>query len=193
MPKSNILVVWNTEDHASGFDAIAGPNINISHVAYSDFTPDAFVNDVHGIILTGTDLCPRHNLDHYHRQQQLFYQKDVPVLAICGAFQVMALTFGAEIIECEKPIYGRTPTVHDGDTKLLENMPNSLTVFCKHRWAIVNVDSVLNDIAWSTDKRYIYGIYRPGYPHWGVQFHPERRNDGTAILNNFARLVVQNR
>lgn len=187
MQRDKVVVVWNTDDQSSGFDVIDNNDISLQHVHSSEFNTDNIAEDVLAVILSGTDVSPRFHLDHYEDQQRLFHQRRIPVLAICGAFQVMALTFGSKIIDCEKPIYGRTKTIHDEITELLVGLSNPFSVFCKHRWAISELGNDLEPFAWSSGGEYIYGIYRPNYPHWGVQFHPERRNDGTMILRNFVQ------
>lgn len=190
MCEKKILIVWNTSDRSSGFDILNQNNLYLEHIDYRDLTLDKLNEGFNGIILSGTDKSPINNLEVYHVQQSLFRQTDIPVLAICGAFQVMAMTFGAKISDCDSPVYGRTAVIHNQTTSLLNQLPIEFSVFCKHRWAICETPEALEAFAWSADSRYVYGIRPKNSPHYGVQFHPERRNEGTVVLENFARQIL---
>lgn len=191
MRKSRILIVWNTNDRSSGFDSLCDQNLILEHIDFQNLTLDKLNEEYSGIILSGTDASPINNIEVYQLQQSLFNQIDIPILAICGAFQVMAMTFGAQISDCDSPVYGRTSVVHNQTVPLLAKLPTEFTVFCKHRWAIRQISAPLEAFAWSSDYSYVYGIRLKNSPHYGLQFHPERRNDGTLVLRNFVNQILK--
>lgn len=87
------------------------------------------------------------------------------------------------------PIYGRTKAVALSNDFLLHNVPCPFTVLSKHRYYVKKPPANFQVIAKSIEQDIIYAVKLYDRHHYGVQFHPERRNDGTKILQNFIEIV----
>jgi len=142
-----------------------------------------------GVILTGTDDSPLHRPDLYSDEMTLVRSSQLPLLGICGGHQIMCLAHGANIVTLSSPIYGRTTILRIQAHPILQGLPDSFTVFSKHRFCVLSPPSGFVTILRSDVGSHLYGVAHRERQQYGVQFHPERRNQGERVLVNFLALV----
>lgn len=189
----NILIISNVERLPPGFFDFDRKNgINLHIIDYRKLsTFDWNSHSYNGVILSGTDYAPHLYPDLYEDEQRLIRSCSIPLLAICGGFQILCKTFGATVSDTKNPVYGRTRVVALREDDLWEGLPMPFNVFSKHKYAITDEVNDFNITARNESGEFVYGIRHKSQPFFGVQFHPERRHDGTLIMNNFFKLVRQ--
>lgn len=149
------------------------------------------------IILTGTDVPPQRHMGLYDREIELIREAECPVLGICGGHQILALSFGGSIGLLETPLYGRVGVRARKVDPILEQLGEEFTVFTKHKFCVKELPDDFDVLATDVAIDSAYVVKHRERPLYGVQFHPERRNQGTQLLRNFfalsRRLTYTNR
>ena len=140
------------------------------------------------IILTGTDVPPQTHMSLYDREIELIREANCPVLGICGGHQILALCFGGSIGLLNEPLYGRVRVRARKADPILEQLDGDFTVFTKHKFYVKEIPGAFDVLATDTSIDSAYIVKHRERPLYGVQFHPERRNQGTQILRNFFAL-----
>lgn len=140
------------------------------------------------IILTGTDVPPQRHRGLYDREIQMIREVRCPVLGICGGHQIVALSFGGSVGLLDQPLYGRVQVRVKRADPIVKELNNDFTVFTKHRFYVDEIPDAFDVIATDTSVDSAYIVKHKERPLYGVQFHPERRNQGTRILRNFFSL-----
>jgi len=138
-----------------------------------------------GVVLSGTGDSPDENLHVYYDEQALLAQMDCPVLGICGGAQILVLGAEGGVSDTKAPVAGRKLTDVEIEDPLFEGLPRPFTIFSKHRRYISAVPKGYVTLAYETQERFPYVLRKSGTDVYAVQFHPERRHDGTALMNNF--------
>ena len=144
-------------------------------------------NTYSGVILSGTGDSPDEKLDVYADEIALVKKLRCPLLGICGGAQIIALASGGKVT-CTLPVGGRRQVQIGIDDPLFVDLPNSFVVFSKHRRAISTVPQDFQVLASEQEYGFPYVIKHKSKPTYAVQFHPERRNDGTQLMANFFAL-----
>ena len=142
-----------------------------------------------GVVLSGTGVSPHDAPQLYDDEMTLVRTTPRPLLAICGGFQVVCLAYGGELAPVE-PIYGRTPVERSADDEIFAGLPRRFTAFSKHRFGVRSAGDELTPLA-THASGLVYAARHPRRPLWGVQFHPERRQQGARVLDNFLAAVCQ--
>lgn len=116
-----------------------------------------------------------------------------PILGVCLGHQAIGEFFGAEIIQNEFPIHGKSTEIKQlRESKLLNAVGDKFEVGRYHSWAIIlEPRGVLQSIA-ETFKGEIMAIQHKTLPIYGVQFHPESilTPKGRTIINNWVQSIV---
>lgn len=139
-----------------------------------------------GVIITGTQIGPEET-ETYMGEIEFMKTCKKPLLAICGAHLLLTLSYGGEIKK-GNPVMGKQPVRILKQDKLVLTLPETFFVFQKHNREISRLPGKFSCVAKSDTCRYEI-IRHNEKPVYGVQFHPERRNDGSVILDNFLRIV----
>lgn len=191
--KTNILLIQNVERLPVGFlELERNHELQLHKVHYRDLAGVQWSDGQYaGVIVSGTDYAPHLHPELFDDQRRLLRECPLPVLAICGGFQLVCLAWGASITDIEVPFYGRTQVRVERKDVLWDGLSESFCVFSKHRYAVRRSVPSFEVTARSELGDFVYGIRHRSRPIWGVQFHPERRQDGTIILSNFVRLTQQ--
>ena len=118
----------------------------------------------------------------------------LPVLGICYGLQAMTVALGGAVEAAPKREFGRAhllPRAEDepaGDP-LFEGIPDGSTVWMSHGDHLTRLPGGFRVVARTENA--VAAFRREGWPHYGVQFHPEvvHTAHGARLLENFARLV----
>ncbi|PAQ15663.1 aminodeoxychorismate/anthranilate synthase component II [Bacillaceae bacterium SAOS 7] len=115
---------------------------------------------------------------------------EIPIFGVCLGQQSIAQVFGAEVVQAERLMHGKTSDMlHDGQT-IFEGLPNPFPATRYHS-LIVKKETLPDcfDIsAWTTEGE-IMAIRHKKLPVEGVQFHPESimTYGGKEMLQSFIR------
>ena len=154
-----------------------------------EFDPASLDGRFGAVILTGTDIAPHLDFARYERVAALVETADIPVLGVCGGHLIIALAHGARVVETPTPIYGRTQMDRVVDDGLLTAVPERSTVFAKHRYCIEEAPGGFVTAARESRFGIPYVIAHRRRSVFGVQFHPERRQQGRIVLQAFLELA----
>ena len=188
-----ILLVNNLTGPLRALAAIGTGDVRLHEWRFDAISAEADPSAYDGIIPSGTDISPAVSPSVYEAEMRLVRRARCPVLGICGGHHIVTLAWGGALKEVERPVYGRTRVLRTKSDVLFDGLKETFTVFSKHRWCVSRAPAGFDVIARHEPLGLIYGIRKNGDMVFGVQFHPERRNDGTAILTNFMILVRKHR
>ena len=116
------------------------------------------------------------------------YIGEKPILGVCLGHQAVGYAYGANIVQAERLLHGKTsPIIHDGKTSF-RDLPNPFEATRYHS-LLVEEESLPPEFeisAW-TEEGEIMGIRHKEFPVEGVQFHPESilTECGKNLLRNF--------
>lgn len=116
---------------------------------------------------------------------------DLPVFAICGGFQFMAMAFGSDIVEMGFEERGYAPLRLRADDPLFDGLTAPPVVY---NWHHMKISDVPGDFRLLADNdACVQAIRHRERPLYGVQFHPEfadrRHADSAAIFGNFLAIA----
>jgi len=145
----------------------------------------AFDQSVKGIILSGSPFSVR---DPEAPSLDLTTLKGSrPLLGICYGAQLLAQSFGGEVLPSDTREYGRANLKFvDRTTDLFQGVSNNTQVWMSHGDTIESLPDDYTIIGSTTDVR--VGAYEiAGEKAYGIQFHPEvyHTTEGKTILRNF--------
>lgn len=118
----------------------------------------------------------------------------IPILGVCLGHQGIVSALGGKIIRAEKPMHGKTSTIHHNGTGIFNGIKNPLRVMRYH--SLIAEESSLPDClvitAKSNDDKAIMAVRHREYPIIGIQFHPESilTEEGKKLLQNFCNIEV---
>lgn len=120
------------------------------------------------------------------------FSGSIPILGVCLGHQVIAQTFGGDIIQAKKIMHGKTSTVTCDGEHIYSGIKKPFTVMRYHSLAVSGEnfpDELV--ITARTDDGEIMGIRHKTHPTQGVQFHPESfmTNVGKRLIRNFIKGV----
>lgn len=149
----------------------------------ADLTPIAGRN-IKGYILSGGPASVKE--PGSPRLEKSFFQTDKPVLGICYGLQLIADTFGGELVRSETREYGQSQVNLSGDSPLFKNVEKSSRVWMSHGDSIKRLPPGFTAIA-STATLPIAAAESSDGRIFGLQFHPEVMHTvhGKQILHNF--------
>ena len=121
--------------------------------------------------------------------RQISYKNlEIPILGVCLGHQVIAESFGANVIQSGKPIHGKVSKIFHKNSDLFSNISNPFNATRYHSLIIEdkNIPKCLKVTA-QTEDSVIMAIEHQSQKIFGVQFHPESisTESGHQILKNF--------
>ncbi|MBR0757291.1 anthranilate synthase component I [Bradyrhizobium jicamae] len=123
--------------------------------------------------------------------------KKLPVFGVCLGLQAIGEYFGGQLGQLGQPAHGRPSRVLVRGGKLMQNLPNEITIGRYHS-LYVERDSVPDvlDVTATTEDGVAMAIEHKSLPVGGVQFHPESLMSlggevGLRIVENAFRLNVK--
>ena len=111
-----------------------------------------------------------------------------PVLGICRGMQVLNVALGGTLIQHvdgHSGLHGQDnlhPTAAAPGSFLVRLYGRSFVVNTAHHQALGELGEGLRPIQWTADG-VIEGVAHMRLPAWGVQWHPERLEDGGRVLD----------
>ncbi len=118
-------------------------------------------------------------------------QDQTPMLGVCLGHQIIGEAFGANVMQAEEILHGRTSRLRHHSEGLFSDLPSELTV-CRYHSLVIGELSLkktpLKAAAWADDGT-VMAIAHDSKPIHGVQFHPEAilTDLGMPLLKNFAK------
>ena len=141
------------------------------------------------ICLSGTGRPVIDSERYYDSEIELIRTTSLPVLGICGGFHLMATAYGGTLRKMQVPIYGRQNVELASEEALFVDLSKTATFLSKHRYCLDDISPQIKVIARHKETKCIYGIKILDREQYGFQFHPERRNDGTILLDSFLQIA----
>ena len=110
----------------------------------------------------------------------------IPVLGFCYGQQIMSVKLGGEVGHTEKGEYGPATITRQGASRILDDTPDTQTVWMSHRDAVSRVPEGFT-ITSTTDVCPVASMEDASRNLFATQFHPEVRHTeyGTRMLENF--------
>ena len=110
----------------------------------------------------------------------------IPVLGFCYGQQIMSVKLGGEVGHTEKGEYGPATITRQGASRILDDTPDTQTVWMSHRDAVSRVPEGFT-ITSTTDVCPVASMEDASRNLFATQFHPEVRHTayGKSILENF--------
>ncbi|GAX16711.1 para-aminobenzoate synthetase [Fistulifera solaris] len=120
----------------------------------------------------------------------------LPILGVCLGHQILGHVYGAKVQSAPAPIHGQVWPVRvvDKDDDVWRNISSPVSVTRYHSLCVTDLPPILTTTAVSDDDdQLVMGLRHNGYPHYGVQFHPESVGTpcGRELLRNFCQVVAQ--
>jgi len=120
--------------------------------------------------------------------EQKILELNIPVLGICYGMQVIAKTFGGEIVPSDHREYGYAELIPLKDSSLFKGLPlnEKSQIWMSHGDSLKKIPENFVEIA-KTNNAITAGIANEKDRIYGVQFHPEVEHTlvGRKILQNF--------
>lgn len=114
----------------------------------------------------------------------------VPILGICLGHQVIGTSFGANIINSNEIVHGKTSMINHNNSNLFKGLKNPFEATRYHS-LIIDKSTLPEELEVIAElDQIIMGIKHKERPIFGVQFHPEsiKTQDGLKIIENFLNL-----
>jgi len=120
------------------------------------------------------------------RLDKAFFSIGKPILGICYGLQLIADTFGGELVRSETREYGPSQMTVTSETPLFKNITRESRVWMSHGDSIRKLPEGFTVVA-ATATLPIAAAQAPEKGIYGVQFHPEVMHTvfGKEILHNF--------
>ena len=110
----------------------------------------------------------------------------IPVLGFCYGQQIMSVKLGGEVGHTEKGEYGPATITRQGASRILDDTPDTQTVWMSHRDAVSRVPEGFT-VTSTTDVCPVASMEDASRNLFATQFHPEVRHTahGRDMLKNF--------
>ena len=114
----------------------------------------------------------------------------IPMLGICLGYQAIGICHGAQIINSNQIVHGKTSMIKHNGNKLFEGL-NNLFEATRYHSLIIDKESLPSELdVIAESDNIIMGLKHRSKPMYGVQFHPEsiKTENGLKIIGNFLKL-----
>ena len=188
--------------HKSSFSKLiarvkqAGGEVStIDYHAFPKLDATLLARSYDGVVMSGTEALFSRTADRaqFDNLFQYLPRIEIPVLGICGGHQALAIAHGGKVAKVGRLVRGyRTVELEDKDT-LLAGLPARIRVMQNHYEKVKQLPQDFVRIARSDDTE-SEAMRHEEKPVYGVQFHPERWNEGNPagkrILENFIEKIA---
>jgi len=140
---------------------------------------------INGVILSGGNTLRFFQKKEFNFSVIRLFRKK-PLLGICLGHEFLIDFYGGGLYKMDWRAQGLSYIHITKDNSLIRGRRN-LLVYKGHSYAAGILPDCFEQLAWSTDCENEMIEHRK-YPHFGVQFHPEKTKDGHIILSNFLKL-----
>lgn len=117
-----------------------------------------------------------------------YFAGKIPIFGVCLGQQAIAQAFGAEVVQAERLMHGKTSPMHHDEKTIFNGIKNPFLATRYHSLIVKNdsLPDCLEVTAW-TQEGEIMAIRHKTLPIEGVQFHPESimTESGKELLRNF--------
>ncbi len=115
------------------------------------------------------------------------FHKTIPLLGICLGHQAIGEFFGAQLLQSEKPMHGKTSELLFENHFLFQNISSPFPVMRYHSLLLKGIEKTSLKIIAQTKENEVMTIEHPDYKIVGVQFHPESilTPNGMTMLKNW--------
>jgi GMP synthase-like glutamine amidotransferase len=147
------------------------------------------------IVLSGAQrkLVEPGIFDAYRNEVDFLKSTDKPLLGICFGHQLMAMAFGAEVVNMGEKIDGFYMVQRIGDNEIFEGLDERFLVCESHEEMVADLPFDFELLGNSLNCP-IEVMKHNSLPIFGVQFHAERFDEkhpaGKSILENFFKLAT---
>ena len=161
---------------------------------YTTLTVSEDLKQYDAIILSGSQrkLTEIGNAELFQNEYELIRRQTRPMLGICFGIQLMAITFGEDVVHMGQKYDGYYMVRKVEKDDLFEGLGDKFLVRQSHEEMVPKLPYDFLLLADSPNCP-IEVIKHQIYPIYGVQFHPERFDDkhpaGQIILENFFKLA----
>ena len=114
----------------------------------------------------------------------------IPILGICLGHQAIGVCYGAEIINSNEIVHGKTSMITHNDDTLFFGLNNPFEATRYHS-LIINRNTITNEFKIIAEsKSLVMGIKHKNRCLYGLQFHPEsvKTENGLKIIENFLNI-----
>ena len=151
-------------------------------------------NDFDGVAVSGSPdmLSNPKTVKKYEAELEAIGQTNAPILGVCFGHQLLAVAFGTEVIQAQRPVLGFVNTKILVDDPLFSGLPRT-SMFLESRHEIVKgLPDGFNLLAMSVESP-VAAMKHKARPLYGVQSHPERYSSenpaGKRLVSNFVRIL----
>ena len=116
----------------------------------------------------------------------------IPILGVCLGHQCVGAAFGAEIVNAERIMHGKTSMISYEKIELYRGIKNPFPAGRYHSLAVLKKNLPSDpDINAPSEDEEIMGLHHKEHQTYGVQFHPESvlTPCGKRLLKNFLQIV----
>ena len=165
--------------------ASLGVSCEVVHVSALDesFDPSPY----ECVFLGGTQVSPHEHPEIYRHELSLIRKTPRPLLGVCGGHLLLALAFGGTV-GTARALYGRVAVRALPGRGAVQRLVADLHGLHEDRFQVCQVPEELSVIAQSSLHGMVYAMKHRHRPLYGVQFHPERREDTYPLLGKFIEL-----
>ena len=121
------------------------------------------------------------------------FKDTVPILGICLGHQSIAQIFGADVVQANNMMHGKTSQmIRNGECAIFNKMPDAFRATRYHSLVVDknSINEAIIPTAFSQDDDEIMALKIKDKEIYGVQFHPESimSEYGYEILDNFLKI-----
>jgi len=116
--------------------------------------------------------------------------EDIPILGICLGHQAIGISFGANIINSNQIVHGKTSMISHNDSELFKGLKSPFEATRYHS-LIIDKETLPEELEITAKSdQIIMGVKHKEKPIFGVQFHPEsiKTENGLKIIENFLNI-----
>ncbi|MEN8192715.1 MAG: glutamine-hydrolyzing GMP synthase [Bacteroidota bacterium] len=157
---------------------------------YSEIHPHSFSLDEikslnpTGIILSGGPMSVYD--ENAPKVDKEIFELGIPIIGICYGLQIIANTFGGDVMPAEDREYGKANIIIQKESTILNGVENNSVVWMSHGDLISDLPGGFSIDA-ETDNTPICVVSNEERKIYGLQFHPEviHTEYGKKIIDNF--------
>ncbi len=118
------------------------------------------------------------------------FHNKIPMLGICLGHQALGMFFGAQLMQSDYPVHGKTSVIQHNNDALFQHINNPFEAMRYHSLYLTELAKTPLQIIATTNDNIPMAIKHETLPLYGLQFHPESilTPDGLTLLRNWMQL-----